>query len=92
MTSRNEWTLERTGALCEMWKAGLSAFMIAKALGVTRNAVIGKAWRMGMGCSRAGKMDSSEIRERISEGLRRAWAEGKFAERQGFVTKYWQSA
>lgn len=44
------WTDERIGTLKKMWKEGKSAADIAKTLGkgVTRNAVIGKAHRMGL--------------------------------------------
>ena len=44
------WTDERIGLLKKMWKDGKSAAEIAKSLGrgVTRNAVIGKANRMGL--------------------------------------------
>lgn len=44
------WTDERVALLKKMWKDGNSAADIAKALGkgVTRNAVIGKAHRMGL--------------------------------------------
>jgi GcrA cell cycle regulator len=44
------WTDERIGLLKKMWKEGKSAAEIAKTLGkgVTRNAVIGKAHRMGL--------------------------------------------
>lgn len=44
------WTDERIGQLKKMWKEGKSAADIAKFLGkgVTRNAVIGKAHRMGL--------------------------------------------
>lgn len=44
------WTDERIGILKKMWKEGKSAAEIAKTLGkgVTRNAVIGKAHRMGL--------------------------------------------
>jgi GcrA cell cycle regulator len=44
------WTDERIALLKKMWKDGKSAAEIAKALakGVTRNAVIGKAHRMGL--------------------------------------------
>jgi GcrA cell cycle regulator len=44
------WTDERIALLKRMWKEGKSAADIAKALakGVTRNAVIGKAHRMGL--------------------------------------------
>ena len=44
------WTDERIALLKKMWKEGKSAADIAKMLakGVTRNAVIGKAHRMGL--------------------------------------------
>jgi GcrA cell cycle regulator len=44
------WTDERINLLKRMWKEGKSAAEIAKTLGkgVTRNAVIGKAHRMGL--------------------------------------------
>jgi len=44
------WTDERIATLKKMWKEGKSAAEIAKTLGkgVTRNAVIGKAHRMGL--------------------------------------------
>ncbi|MBW7912099.1 MAG: GcrA cell cycle regulator [Alphaproteobacteria bacterium] len=44
------WTDERIALLKKMWKDGKSAAEIAKTLGkgVTRNAVIGKAHRMGL--------------------------------------------
>jgi hypothetical protein len=43
------WTDERVATLTKMWKDGRSAAEIAKELGgVTRNAVIGKANRLGL--------------------------------------------
>ena len=44
-----EWTDERVALLKEMWTAGYSARQIAEKLGgTTRNAVIGKANRLGL--------------------------------------------
>lgn len=43
------WTEERVDALKKLWSDGLSARQIAEELGdVTRNAVIGKAHRLGL--------------------------------------------
>jgi GcrA cell cycle regulator len=43
------WTEERVAALQQLWAQGLSASQIAERLGsVTRNAVIGKAHRLGL--------------------------------------------
>ena len=43
------WTEERIALLRQLWEAGLSASEIAKRLGeVSRNAVIGKAHRIGL--------------------------------------------
>lgn len=43
------WTEERVNTLKSMWMQGYSARQIAEKLGnVTRNAVIGKAHRMGL--------------------------------------------
>jgi len=44
-----EWNDERVAALQRLWAQGLSASQIAERLGnVTRNAVIGKAHRLGL--------------------------------------------
>lgn len=44
-----KWTEDRTNTLKTMWEAGESASKIAEKLGgTTRNAVIGKAHRMGL--------------------------------------------
>jgi GcrA cell cycle regulator len=43
------WTDERTENLKKLWADGLSASQIAMKLGeVTRNAVLGKVWRLGL--------------------------------------------
>lgn len=42
------WTDERIAALRDMWDAGRPASEIAAAIGVTRNAVIGKAHRLDL--------------------------------------------
>lgn len=42
------WTTERLDVLRQMWDAGLSCSLIAERIGVTKNAVIGKAHRLGL--------------------------------------------
>ncbi|MGO9475841.1 MAG: GcrA family cell cycle regulator [Rhodomicrobium sp.] len=53
------WTDERVAILQKLWKDGLSASLIATKIGeVTRNAVIGKAHRLGL----AGRATTSRVR------------------------------
>ena len=40
------WTPERTGALIALWNDEMTASEIGRRLGVTKNAVIGKAFRL----------------------------------------------
>jgi len=48
----SEWTTERVKQLRELWDDGLSASLIAARIGaVSRNAVLGKAFRLGL-CGR----------------------------------------
>lgn len=42
------WTDEKIAELTRLWDERLSAYIIAEKLGVTRNAVIGKVWRLGL--------------------------------------------
>jgi GcrA cell cycle regulator len=49
MPCTSSWTDERVDQLTTLWREGLSASAIARALGgVTRNAVIGKVHRLGL--------------------------------------------
>ncbi len=41
-----EWTPERTAALMTLWNQGIAASEIGRRLGVSKNAVIGKAFRL----------------------------------------------
>ena len=47
-TNAFEWTERRCLALAAGWEIGLSAAQLASVIGCTRNAVIGKAHRMGL--------------------------------------------
>ena len=63
--SNTGWTPARVDTLKSLWLGGLSASVIAKALGgVTRNAVIGKIHRLGLGDRVAGGMVREEARPR----------------------------
>ncbi len=42
------WTPEKIQDLARLWDAGLSITQIGKNLGMTRNAVVGKAHRLGL--------------------------------------------
>lgn len=42
------WTNERVALLKQYCRVGLSASMIGLRLNVTRDAVLGKMWRMGL--------------------------------------------
>jgi GcrA cell cycle regulator len=41
-----EWTAERTAVLIALWNEGIAASEIGRRLGITKNAVIGKAFRL----------------------------------------------
>jgi GcrA cell cycle regulator len=57
------WTPTRVDTLKSLWLGGLSASVIAKALGgVTRNAVIGKVHRLGLG----GRMPGGVLGEKAT--------------------------
>ena len=51
MSAASSWTNDRVQILTRLWREGLSASQIARALGggVTRSAVIGKIHRLGLG-------------------------------------------
>ena len=46
--SANAWTEERLAQLRKLWDEGLSISQIGDLLGVSRNAIAGKAHRMGL--------------------------------------------
>lgn len=43
-----EWTDERVAELARLWEQGLTTADIGKILGVSKNAVVGKAHRIGL--------------------------------------------
>ena len=45
---KNSWTEERLDKLRALWDKGLSISQIGEELGVTRNAIAGKAHRLGL--------------------------------------------
>jgi GcrA cell cycle regulator len=64
--SRNDatWTTERVDALRQYFAAGLSCGQIAREIGVTRNAVIGKMNRLGL--TRPRELVARQVRERTA--------------------------
>ena len=56
------WTYERVEKLKQLWEEGLTASRIATELGeVTRNAVIGKAHRLGLSGRMVSKKSNSGV-------------------------------
>ncbi len=43
-----DWTSERTEQLVALWKEGIPTSQMGRRLGVTKNAVVGKAHRLGL--------------------------------------------
>lgn len=65
-----EWTEERVARLRELWEEGLSARQIAEGLGgITRNAVIGKANRMGLSKPTKSSMTRKQNRQEVKPVL-----------------------
>ncbi len=64
------WTDDRIALLRTSWESGMTASQIAEALGegVTRNAVIGKAHRLGLE-SRPSPVKLGEVVEDLIEGI-----------------------
>lgn len=42
------WTQQKTDILRDLWDRGFSASRIAAAVGMSRNAVLGRKWRLGL--------------------------------------------
>lgn len=51
MAGPTGWTNERVETLKQLWAEGFSAVQVAERIGTTRNAVIGKVYRLGL-CKR----------------------------------------
>jgi GcrA cell cycle regulator len=47
-TTTGNWNDDKTAGLRELWDEGLPTAEIGRRLGITKNAVIGKAWRLGL--------------------------------------------
>lgn len=66
------WTDERIGTLKKMWEGGSTASQIAEELGgVSRNAVIGKAHRLGLK-SRPSPVKANEKKKKAAAAARKA--------------------
>ena len=77
----NEWTPMRVGALIAFWKEGLPTSEIGQRLRVTKNAVVGKAHRLGLAKrhpSTHEKPEEAEIikLDRLGAGMC-SWPEGE---------------
>ena len=46
-----EWTNAAIATLCRLWGEGHSASEIGRRMGISKNAVVGKAHRLDSGCS-----------------------------------------
>ena len=60
--AQTTWTTERIALLKERIDAGLSCEQIAREIGVSRNAVIGKANRLGLSRERTGARNTARPR------------------------------
>ncbi len=70
------WTDERIDTLKTMWEAGQTASQIAEALGgVSRNAVIGKAHRLGLQSRPSPVVSKEEARQQAAAAAQAAGAQ-----------------
>ena len=75
-----DWIAERVETLTELWNQGVPASEIGRRLGVTKNAVVGKAHRLGLPRRESpigrGTRKSGIVRlEKLSAGMC-SWPEG----------------
>lgn len=70
------WTPERVDLLTRLWSSGLPTAQIGKELGITKNAVVGKAHRMGLPerVSPIAKKPTAKVVELTAHSCR--WPEG----------------
>jgi GcrA cell cycle regulator len=76
--AQTTWTTERVALLKDRIDAGLSCAQIAREIGVSRNAVIGKANRLGLSRSKG-----------VTSGHREGTARSRIATRQRTVLALW---
>lgn len=79
--NRPSWTEERVALLRELFEQDCSASVIANRMGISRNSVIGKLHRLGLGKVKEIKTEEELLaiadkrREQHNEGKRRLYAE-----------------
>ncbi len=76
-----EWSPDRTAALTHLWDEGIPTREIGRRLGVTKNAVVGKAHRIGLAMRRPPAVrkvrDAEVIRlDGLASGMC-SWPEGE---------------
>lgn len=64
-----DWTEARCTKLRRMWKSGSSVYLIAQQIGVSRNAIIGKADRIGLP-RRMSPIKGHKIKPKVPKNLR----------------------
>lgn len=69
MISNLSWTDERIEQLKTLWAEGMSAGEIAREMGITRNAVLGKKDRLGLSKRRGGYANPAP--DKVEKRLRR---------------------
>ncbi len=85
---RATWNSERIELLKRHFNAGLSCSQIAREIGVTRNAVIGKMNRLGL--SRPKEVIAAQLEHRRAARLERAKAPGSFRPRRARLSIFVQ--
>ena len=81
------WTHDRTAKLRRLWAKGLSGTPIAKTLGCSRGAVMGKLHRLGL----LGAMPAEELARRCGVANTAVWAALSVKERRAKIRKIRES-